>query len=287
MLVRLKTILLSRFHLASTVARVATVLGVTGAAAATVVFFGVSEDVVQHNGLATRDASRLAWITHHRTSTLVSGSKVLDTVGSVGVVVAIAVAIGLLLWWRRGPIAAAITPVAAVLMAGATAGALKVIIDRARPTPAHQLIAEVNQSFPSGHATDSAALGVSAAIIVAIYLLRRPLARLAVLVVGAVVPVAVAASRLELGVHWPTDVVAGLALGATVALVTIGITLGLVSPTPSEPAAPTSGRFQPIANWLRGHRAAPSSTRRLGHSSGKGSVKSPVRPQVGAPTSLA
>ena len=255
---RLKIILLSRFHLASTAARVATLLGMTVAAAATVVFFGVSEDVVQHDGLATRDASRLAWITHHRSGTLVSSSRVLDTVGSIGVVLAIAVAVGLLLWWRRVPIAAAITPVAAVLMAGATAGALKVIIDRARPTPAHQLIAELNQSFPSGHATDSAALGVSAAVLVAIYLLRRPLARLAVLAVGAVVPVAVAASRLELGVHWPTDVVAGLALGATVALVTVGVTLGLVSPTPSEPDTATAGRFQRITNWLRGHRAAPS-----------------------------
>ena len=258
MLEQLKIFLLSRFHLASTAARVATLLGVMVAAGATIIFFGVSEDVVQHNGLATRDASRLAWITHHRTGTLVSGSKMLDTVGSVGVVLAIAIAVGLLLWWRRVPIAAAITPVAAVLMAGATAGALKVIIDRARPAPAHQLIAEVNQSFPSGHATDSAALGVSAAIIVAIYLLRRPLARLAVLAVGAVVPIAVAASRLELGVHWPTDVVAGLALGATVALVTIAVTLGVVSPASSESDTVVTSRFQRISLWLRRHRPTPS-----------------------------
>lgn len=254
MLERLKNLSLARFHLASTAARVATLLGVMVAAAATVIFFGVSEDVVQNNGLATRDASRLAWITHHRSGTLVSGSRVLDTVGSVGVVLAIAVAVGLLLWWRRVPIAAALTPVAAVLVAGATAATLKVIIDRARPTPAHQLISEVNQSFPSGHATDSAALGVSAAIIVAIYLLRRPLARLAVLAVGAVVPIAVAASRLELGVHWPTDVVAGLALGACIALATIAVTLGLVSGTPSDPDIAATGRHRRVAAWLRGQR---------------------------------
>ena len=254
MLERLKTFFLARFHLASTAARVATLLGAMVAAAATVIFFGVSEDVVQNDGLATRDASRLAWITHHRSGTLVSGSRVLDTVGSVGVVLAIAVAVGLLLWWRRVPIAAALTPLAAVLVAGATAGTLKVIIDRARPTPAHQLISEVNQSFPSGHATDSAALGISAAIIVAIYLLRRPLARLAVLAVGAVVPIAVAASRLELGVHWPTDVVAGLALGACVALATIAVTLGLVSGAPSDPTTADAGRYRRVAAWLRGQR---------------------------------
>ncbi len=257
MLERLKTFLLARFHLASTAARVATLLGVMVAAGATIVFFGVSEDVVQNNGLATRDPSRLAWITHHRTGTLVSSSKVLDTVGSVGVVLAIACAVGLVLWWRRVPIAAALTPIAAVLLAGATAGALKVIIDRARPTPAHQLISEVNQSFPSGHATDSAALGVSAAIIVAIYLLRSPLARLAILAVGALVPVAVAASRLELGVHWPTDVVAGLALGACLALVTIGLSVGLVGGAPSDPGNVTAARHRRVAAWLRGQRGTP------------------------------
>jgi undecaprenyl-diphosphatase len=70
------------------------------------------------------------------------------------------------------------------------------------------------------HATGTMALGVSAALIVAIYLLRRPLSRALALAIGVVVPLAVAASRLELGVHWPTDVIAGLALGATIALVT-------------------------------------------------------------------
>jgi membrane-associated phospholipid phosphatase len=56
--------------------------------------------------------------------------------------------------------------------------------------------------------------------VIAVYLLRRPIARALTLAIGVALPVAVAASRLELGVHWPTDVVAGLALGALVALVT-------------------------------------------------------------------
>ena len=101
---------------------------------------------------------------------------------------------------------------------GAVAAVLKLIVDRPRPAASYRLLAETDPSFPSGHATGTMALGVSAALIVAVYLLRRPLARAIVIALGVAWPLAVAASRLELGVHWPTDVVAGLALGASVAL---------------------------------------------------------------------
>jgi membrane-associated phospholipid phosphatase len=110
-----------------------------------------------------------------------------------------------------------------VLTAGAVAAVLKVLVDRPRPSAAYRLVAETDPSFPSGHATGTMALGLSAAIVVAVYLLRRPIARALAVGVGVAIPLTVAASRLELGVHWPTDVVAGLALGATVALVTVAL----------------------------------------------------------------
>ena len=92
------------------------------------------------------------------------------------------------------------------------------------------------------------ALGVSAALIVAVYLLRRPIARaLDARASASTLPLAVAASRLELGVHWPTDVVAGLSLGATVALVTVAIgvwTAGL----PARRSPPRSRHRPPVAS---------------------------------------
>ena len=154
------------------------------------------------------------------------------------------------------PLAAALTPALAVLSAGAIAAVLKVLVDRPRPSAMYRLVAETDPSFPSGHATGTMALGVSTALIVAVYLLRRPIARVLALAVGVAIPLAVAASRLELGVHWPTDVVAGLSLGAFVALATAAAGIWLARVPAPESASGIGSRAVTVLRSSRGHRAA-------------------------------
>jgi undecaprenyl-diphosphatase len=89
---------------------------------------------------------------------------------------------------------------------------IKWIVDRARPTIS-PLTGFAGTSFPSGHAVAAAATWACVAFLLG---RRRHRHGRAVLLGGAVaIAVAVAATRVALGVHWTTDVVAGLFVGWT------------------------------------------------------------------------
>ncbi len=132
-------------------------------------------------------------------------------------------------WWVKGIAIAAMGTVAdlrrrprrlpptplyaavAMLLASWASGALKDLFDRVRPPVADHAIGALvavppDASFPSGHAaTAFAAAGVVAAL--------HP--RLRVVALGLAVLVAL--SRVYLGVHYPSDVLAGALLGLGIA----------------------------------------------------------------------
>jgi len=89
---------------------------------------------------------------------------------------------------------------------------LKHLFERARPE-AFQIVAESGFSFPSGHAMVSLCFyGIVAFLIVR----KRSLQwRIAGAVVATLLIVGIGVSRIYLGVHYPSDVVAGYAAGAT------------------------------------------------------------------------
>src|SRR3954452_19601985 len=159
-------------------ARASTIAVIALGAGAWLVTFAVlsatSEDVIEHNGQQQLDAARLHWIVDHRWGPMVGAAKVFSAAGGVAIVAVAAVLVSAFLWWRRVPLGAALVPAAAVGAAGLVAALAKVTVPRARPGAAYQLVVENDLSFPSGHSTGTMALGVSAAIVVAVYLLRRP-----------------------------------------------------------------------------------------------------------------
>ena len=147
--------------------------------------------------------------------------------------------VGALLWWRGLHLALALAPAFALGIAGAAVGVIKAVVGRARPPVALHLVRESDTSFPSGHATDSTAVFVAVALVVALFVLRRPLVRAVTVAGAALLSGAIGASRLVLGVHWPTDVLAGLALGLATSLV---VTMAATAVTRLTPRPSTSQR---------------------------------------------
>lgn len=239
-------------------------LAIVALAAASTVLAKVSEDVLARNGLETSDASNLQSVVAHRSAWLVDTARWFTQIGSIGLLVVIATVVGALLWFKGARLAVAAAPLVSLLAAGAVAALVKVLVARDRPPVALRLVTETEPSFPSGHSTDSAALFVAIGIVVAAVLLRRPIARALSVAAGFVAAALVGVSRLVLGVHWPTDVLAGWALGTVVAVATTTMVLVLVRATPGSAGDGRLGRATDrvlrAVTWQRpaAHEAAPA-----------------------------
>lgn len=92
---------------------------------------------------------------------------------------------------------------------------MKHIFLRARPDEVLHMVEQGGYSFPSGHS-------VSALIVYGLlaYLIRKhcknPVLKNVLSVICGVLSIAIGLSRIYVGVHWPTDVFAGLAIGGAV-----------------------------------------------------------------------
>jgi undecaprenyl-diphosphatase len=116
-----------------------------------------------------------------------------------------------LLTWRRCR-AVALTLAFATISRPLLEFTLKATVDRARPD-LDRLVAGNGPSFPSGHVMAAVALWGLLPVVVALYTRRRALWWASVAVSAGLI-VGIAASRVYLGVHWFTDVTAGLVVGA-------------------------------------------------------------------------
>lgn len=94
---------------------------------------------------------------------------------------------------------------------------LKSIFDRARPDLVSQEAAVYTASFPSGHSLMAAVVYLTLAVLLA-RTLDRWITRVYVIALATFLVIAVGLSRIYLGVHWPTDVLAGWIMGAAWAL---------------------------------------------------------------------
>jgi undecaprenyl-diphosphatase len=163
------------------------------------------------------DVELLSFLNHPGTPWL---DGVMSAASNRGVLLAIAALTAIYLW-LKSPHGALAAILLGISIAAADLVAVRVIkpeFGRARPCKvdpqrvAHPLGCGAGASFPSAHASDTAA---AAAV------LAWGAPRLSA--VGLAIAVVVGISRVYLGVHWPTDVLAGWAIGALVGMAVVAI----------------------------------------------------------------
>jgi undecaprenyl-diphosphatase len=95
---------------------------------------------------------------------------------------------------------------------------LKWTVDRARPKLVPHLSDVYTSSFPSGHSMMSAAIYITLGSLLARFVKERR-AKVFVLSMAIVITILVGVSRVYMGVHYPTDVLAGWTAGTVWAIV--------------------------------------------------------------------
>ena len=148
-----------------------------------------------------------------RSTTLTSIAWVVSEAGSFVLLAPLSIAFLLLRRWKRPADDIALL----VIAAGSALLPITVKLFVARPRPTIEHLSQLSSlSFPSEHTTQAAAVYLTIAIMLSAGLTRGW--REAAIVLAVVIALAVAWSRVYLGVHYPTDVAAGLLLGWSWAL---------------------------------------------------------------------
>lgn len=207
----------------SEAAGVALLLGLVVVAALAVAFTEVLDDVLEGDGIAGVDHPVTQWLAAHRDLWLTAALRAVTTAGGPVFLAALAFPISLAAGWR----CRSWRPVVLALVGGGVVPLVlftaKILVGRKRPPLPFALIDADGYSFPSGHATGTAAVMAIAAWMLTRWLIRSWTGRVIVWTVAIGSTFLIGFSRVYLGVHYLSDVLSGWMLGmawaATVILV--------------------------------------------------------------------
>ena len=171
-------------------------------------FLGVLQDVIAGDPLVRADRAVFHLLQSLRVPAVDQVMVAITELGDARVVVPVLLAVLAWLAWQRAWRAAAYGVVA---VAGASLFAFLFKITLQQPRPEMIYHGWSRYSFPSGHATASVALYGFLVVLLCREFGAR--ARLAVTLAAVLFVSAIAFSRLYLGAHWLSDVMAGLAFG--------------------------------------------------------------------------
>ncbi|MGA7952578.1 MAG: phosphatase PAP2 family protein [Gloeobacterales cyanobacterium] len=198
-------------HISPYLASLMAALGTVGLAVCMVILLGLSKlfQEVWEKEAFSLDTTLLLQIHHWANPVLDRVMLGLTQLGNPGFIVGVVIGSLSWLWWKQKRTAAQLFAIACLGALALNTG-LKLFFAKPRPTLWAYLITEKTFSFPSGHALGSMVIYGFLAYLLASYLPRFSL--LIYTATGGLIA-AIGLSRLYLGVHWPSDVLAGYAVG--------------------------------------------------------------------------
>ena len=185
-------------------------------------FAAMAEEVLE--GTTQRfDEAVLSWVETHRTAGLDQFALEVTALGNTATLAVLILVVSSFLWLTHHRLSVALLFTA--LAGGATLNLLlKEVFDRPRPDIVEWGTHVASASFPSGHAM-SAMIAYASVAYLGGRLEPTRLMRMLTWVFAAVLILGIGASRIYLGVHYPSDVVAGYVAGlGWLAFVVSGIT---------------------------------------------------------------
>lgn len=201
-------------------------------------FAEILDEVLENEAFKPLDQPLLEWLAQHRTPALTTTMTVITTIFGP-VLLPVLIAVGAATWgWRTRRWVDPALLVGAMALSTVISMVVKTQIGRARPEESFQLTPGLEESFsfPSGHTTGAATL-----VLVTAYLAwrgRRSTRALIVWTVGAIlILVLVGGSRLYLGYHFLSDVLAGACVGLFVLGLVMCVDRWLAARSGAAPAA--------------------------------------------------
>ena len=168
------------------------------------------------------DTLVITMIHQHDTPARDIAMRALSYVGWPGTVL---IALGVAAWaWLRKDKIASVVMLGAAVLSTALNMSMKVIFHRGRPTLVVEVPLPKDFSFPSGHTVAAVVVLGTAALVLGRVVPRM---RAACYATAVVLMLGIGLSRVYLGVHWPTDVLAAFACGGLMCVVTRSVLVSL------------------------------------------------------------
>ena len=186
------------------------VVGVVIAIAGTMAFAGLGE-WVREGATQQYDVAVLQWMNRQHTPLLTQIATELTYLGT-GSVVLMIVAVAALFLWHTAHKHSALLLLAAVAGNILLNGMLKLVFSRPRPTVFEWQTHAMSSSFPSGHAMSATVCYGTVAYLV-IRLQKHRWSRVLTGTAATLLILLICTTRLYLGVHYPSDVIAGMLVG--------------------------------------------------------------------------